>query len=87
MTQGSDPPKFHGAPRVLLIAVLLVMLFGFGSLSLCGGIMTVMSIREAQGGYSGGLPFLFIALPALLICGWAAVKVLLRLVSLIRQRP
>jgi hypothetical protein len=66
--------------------VLLVMLLGFGALSFCGGFMTVMSINEAQRGYSGALPFLAIALPGLLVCGWAALKVLRRLLGLIFQR-
>lgn len=86
MNPRPDPPKFHGAPRVLLIAVLLVMLLGFGSLSFCGGFITLSLLAEGRRPGAEWM-FLLIAVPGLLVCGWAALKVLRRLFSLVFQRP
>ncbi len=86
MNPRPDAPKFHGAPRLLLIGVLLVMLLGFGALSFCGGFVSLSLLAESQRP-SAEWMFLLIAVPGLLICGIAAWKVLRRLLSLVFQRP
>lgn len=81
----SPPPRLHGAARALLIVVLLAMLLGFGSLSFCGGFISLSLLAESRRP-SAEWMFLLISLPGLLVCGWAALKVLRRLLSLIFQR-
>lgn len=85
MSPRPDVPKLHGAARALLIAVLLVMLLGFGALSFCGGFVSLSLLAESRRPSSEWM-FLLISLPGLLVCGWAALKVLRRLLGLIFQR-
>lgn len=72
------------AGRILLIAVLVVCLLGFGAAGLCGAAFTLMSLPDMFSGraenYAGAA--LIFSVPSLLIGGvvaWLCVRKLLQL--------
>lgn len=54
--------------RLVAMVLLIFAVCGFGAVTLCGGMFTVMGMGTGMGDY--GTAFLVISLPSLLIGAW-----------------
>ena len=54
--------------RLVTMLLLIVAICGFGAVTLCGGVFSVVAASDGGGGYAGGI--WIISLPSLLIGGW-----------------
>jgi hypothetical protein len=54
--------------RLLTMVLLVLAICGFGAVTLCGGVFSVVAASDGGGGYAAGI--WTISLPSLLIGAW-----------------